>query len=348
MSLSPADETGLVLPLFDGLFEVPMWETFLRRLMQRTGAQRVLLTMHNVAAPSQPPLHRCVPADATAPFALPALSALRPNRVYSLDELRDFGNPARREERDAELAEARVGDARLIRISGGRELNLWIVLLHAREVFAAADSALLTALVPAMISAMTMLASIGQMRRRSDMAEEALALLGIGQAALDEHGRVLVTDRLAAEHLPLPQASATQQGQPNPAVAQACAELALAPQSTRQTVTLGEDTVLLRPIHPEARDASNPAVAIAAIRLPRCQDPASGAAVIARAMGLSQREAALAEAISRGVPIVEAGAALQLTSETARNYSKRIYAKTSTSGQADLVRKVLSGLAPLA
>lgn len=348
MSLSPSDESGLVLPLFEGLFEVPMWETFLRRLMQRTGAQRVTLTMRNVAAPDQLPMQRSLPAETRAPFDLPTLAALRPNRVYALEELRDFDNPARREEQDAAFTAAGVGDARLIRIAGRGELNAWIVLLHEREAFAAADSALLTALVPAMASAMAMLAGIGVVRRRADMAEDALAMLGIGQAALDEQGRVLVCDSVAAQHLPLPRANAMPQGQPNSAVMKACIDLADAPPSARRVVAVGEYQLLLRPIHPEARSATNPAVAIAALRLPRREDPAIGAAVIAGSMGLSQREAALAEAMSRGVPIVEAGAALQLTNETARNYSKRIYAKTGTSGQADLVRKVLSGLAPLA
>ena len=63
---------------------------------------------------------------------------------------------------------------------------------------------------------------------------------------------------------------------------------------------------------------------------------------------MSIREAALAEAISHGRSIIEAGAELQLTKETARNYSKRIYAKTGASGQADLVRLLLTGLAPFA
>ena len=69
---------------------------------------------------------------------------------------------------------------------------------------------------------------------------------------------------------------------------------------------------------------------------------------MAATLGLSTREAALAEAIGQGRSIVDAGAQLQLTPETARNYSKRIYAKTGASGQADLVRMMLTGLAPFA
>ena len=50
---------------------------------------------------------------------------------------------------------------------------------------------------------------------------------------------------------------------------------------------------------------------------------------------------------SMGETIQDAGRRLRLTPETARNYSKRIYAKTGASGQADLVRMILTGLAPL-
>ena len=87
---------------------------------------------------------------------------------------------------------------------------------------------------------------------------------------------------------------------------------------------------------------------MATFRTAQHENRSRGAQIIAGTLGLSAREAALAEALSRGVPLVEAGKALSLTAETTRNYSKRIYAKTGTKGQADLVQLVLKGLAPLA
>ena len=57
MALAPVDETNLLLPLFDGLFEKPLWETFLRRLAQRTGADRVRRSVSSPSAPHQPPLN---------------------------------------------------------------------------------------------------------------------------------------------------------------------------------------------------------------------------------------------------------------------------------------------------
>lgn len=91
MAITPADETNLLLPLFEGIFEEPVWETFLRRLAQRTGAQRVRLTVNNAAAPEQLPLQRRVLANRLAQandpgepdvFDAAVFVALRPNRVY--------------------------------------------------------------------------------------------------------------------------------------------------------------------------------------------------------------------------------------------------------------------------
>ena len=63
--------------------------------------------------------------------------------------------------------------------------------------------------------------------------------------------------------------------------------------------------------------------------------------------GLTGSEARLALAMSQGKSIAEAAAELRLTVETARNYSKRIYAKTDTRGHADLVRILLASVVAL-
>jgi DNA-binding CsgD family transcriptional regulator len=64
--------------------------------------------------------------------------------------------------------------------------------------------------------------------------------------------------------------------------------------------------------------------------------------------GLAPREALLAVSLSRGRSIREAANDLGLTEHTAREYTKRIYAKTGTRGQADLVRLILTSAAALA
>jgi DNA-binding NarL/FixJ family response regulator len=68
----------------------------------------------------------------------------------------------------------------------------------------------------------------------------------------------------------------------------------------------------------------------------------------ARLTGLPRREAEFAVALARGASIAEAAAELGLTIETARNYSKQVYAKLGLRGQADLVRRFHESAASLA
>ena len=173
-------------------------------------------------------------------------------------------------------------------------------------------------------------------------------MLGIGQAAFDREGRVILSDQLAGRvlgargggRLNLPFETAQE-------LAEGCAAMAAAQESARRVVRLdrsGARDILLRPLPSPMGTAI---VAVGTVRQPQQQKRAAPPRVVAQLLGLSEREAALAEAMSRGESIVEAGARLGLTRETARNYSKRIYAKTGTTGQADLVRLILTGLAPL-
>ncbi len=347
MAITPTDESNLLLPLFEGIFEEPVWETFLRRLALRTGADRVRLTVQNSAAPNQTPMRRRVLADRLArqtdagePEAFDAriYSALRPNRVYLLDEIRDFDRPAERAAQTEALAAARVDDARLIRVSGRGDLHAWIVLLSERTVFGAADSALLTALAPAVATALELFAAIGGLRLRADTARDTLALLGIEQEILDHSGH------------PLGELARTGTFAPSPsqALSEACTALAEAPTDKRQLIHSDGRDLLLRPAGRSREGLSHPAAVIAMQRIGLRENASASEAVLARQFGLSACEAALAGSLSRGVPLIEAGRTLQLTPETTRNYSKRIYAKTGTSGQADLVRLVLNSLAPLA
>lgn len=150
------------------------------------------------------------------------------------------------------------------------------------------------------------------------MAWHGLDLLGIGQIAFDAIGCVISTNPVAESHLIfLDQAGAVPgrrlQLRPESmrSLEQACARLANADSSARETLVIEGH-------HLE------------------------------RLYGLSRREAALAHGLSVGETLLDAGHRLGLSPETTRNYSKRVYSKTGTSGQADLVRLILSGLTPLA
>jgi DNA-binding CsgD family transcriptional regulator len=361
MALASTDERDLLVPLIEGIHERPVWETFLKRLLLRTRATRIALVIRFSATSGLSPLMRAASANPALPepdferfsiLGLIPFGAQRRGRVYALEEMLNFDNPQIRGAQRKLLAEAHVADARFIRILAHGEHDLWLILLHERITFGASDSALLTSLVPHLASTVHTLVEIHALRLRLTIAEEALALLGVGQAALDRDGRVIANDPTfaatidvhAGERPPLP-ARAAQ------ALADACAQIGGDGPTGRRVIAFdanGAADLLLRPAASAGDGLPSAVAATAALRRPRREDAASGARVIARLYGLSDREAALAEAISLGATIVEAGETLHLSQETARNYTKRIYAKTGVSGQADLMRLLLGGLAPLA
>lgn len=337
MALSFPDRNELVLPLFHGLFEVPLWEGFLRRLMARTGATSVHLILQ--AASGAEPVHRHVPGSipATERAALAALGMdrLRRNRIYALADLLDVDDAAARAHQDAVLDQAGIGDARLVQIGALGSPRLQLILLHGQLVFSGQDSALLSNLIPALETAATQHASFTALALRAEAAEEALALLGVGQAVLDPNGQVVVADERWTARF------GTLRGPVPAAQAQACAELVKAPPEERRLLGTADDALLVRP-------AARPGTCIAAFRAGGRADPARMARLVAAHFGLSLREAGIAVRLCQGQSLIEAGRALKLTVETTRNYSKRIYTKTGTSGQADLVRRVLGSLAVLA
>jgi DNA-binding CsgD family transcriptional regulator len=368
MALGSTDERDLLLPLFTGIDEEPLWDTFLHRLLARTRAQRLHLFIRPGGMTGTPPIKRTIrtlgytrPAgffdlETFSDAGLLPFASLRPHRVYSLEEttVPESAEAVRRQR--TVLGEASVAHARFIRIVARGDHNAWIVLLHDRLDFGAGDSALLSSLAPHFALALTMLMELRSLRLRATIAEDALALIGVGQAIFDSDGHVVIADGIAADELDI-QSTGQNIGRAQlraaeaQALSAACRELATARPEARRTVRfddrLGKDMLLRRaPVATDSPLSSGYSVGL--VRRGQRESAKSAAPVVAATLGLSTREAALAEAISQGRSIIEAGAELQLTQETARNYSKRIYAKTGASGQADLVRLLLTGLAPFA
>jgi len=331
MILPQTDQRELVTPLFAGILQNPPWEQFLTRLLARTGAERASVIVRGPggssldswaqayalrdSAPPQPDVGRGAPVSAP----------LRPLRVYSFTELRELeAGQAPRTHPDPLLAHGRV-----MRVPAGGGWDAWLMIEHREHVFAAADSVLLSSLGPHLAGALALLLEIDRQRRRAELAERALAALGVTQALLDRDLRPVVGA------VPFSGARLAHAG-----------ALARGGQAVLPGATPEDPALLIRPAPPGDTliDLPDAAVALTRTAAAAALDPT----VLARLYGLSPREAELAAALCQGAELVPAGLALGLTTETTRNYSKRIYAKTGTRGQVDLVRLVLTGLAPLA
>lgn len=369
MAMLSTDQRELLLPLFAGIHEQPPFATFLRNLVGRTYARRAMLSvaLTNVPATDVTVLHELAPRAAHEPpidlgamvgLGLHPHSTPRAGRVYALDEMLDYDNHARLAHQRETLAAMGIRYARWLRVAAPGAAEAWLLMVREREDFSAAAVSLLGAVSEHMAAAVRSLAALSAERLQSAMAQATLARLGIGQIAFDSHGRVLAADPRAEARLVFlsePGEAHTRRLQLLPETARAleaaCAALAAAPPGTTRIVHLPGETPLDLLLRKAELALPPPGIAPAAIgsfRGARQGNPQQGARALASTLGLSDREAALAIALSRGRTILEAGRELRLTPETARNYSKRIYAKTGTNGQADLVRLVLSGLAPLA
>lgn len=361
MALASTDERELLLPLAEGIHDENPWFRFVERLAARTGADRAALIVtrgERMAAPvlevqGGPHAMKVADLERLAESGLVPLADLRPGRVYALDEFREPEAGERRQAQRAVLVAANLKDARMVRTATQGDLSAALVVFAQRREFRATDSALLSALVPHLAIALRTLAAMHALKRRLAVAEGVLARLGIGTLAFDRDGRVIEADPAAADALgEMPATGRRLALSPDPArlVEQACAALADDAGAPARLVPAGADghpAMLLCPAGPSPT-LSAPVAATGLVRSGGRASPGAAARTLAALHGLSVNEAALAEALARGETIVEAGARLRLTSETARNYSKRIYAKTGARGQADLVRIVLGGLAPLA
>lgn len=369
MNYLPADQRELFLPLIDGIHESPPWGAFLRNLLARTYARRAFLVIVLAHAPAQqPPTVLQVTAPRAAhepPLDIPWLdrlclhpqSRMRPGRVYSLEELLDYDRPEQLARQRAALAEIGIRYGRWIRIVAPGAADAWLVLAREREDFSASAVSIMSMIAPHLAAALRTFCALAAQRLQTALAEDTLARIGVAQIAFDAAGHIMAADRDAEKLLSIssdPGAAAARKLQLLPETTRRleahCTALAIAPRGATATLLLDErrdlwmllrkaDLVLDRP-------HAAPAV-IGTVRVDRAGNGAAAIRTIAEVHGLSGREAALAYAISLGEPIVEAGQRLGLTRETSRNYSKRIYGKTGTSGQTELVRKLLNGLSPL-
>lgn len=311
--LTSADETDLLIPLFGGGGDGhARFAPFLARLLRRTRADHAALVCDQETFAAGAPMAALASHLHTA--------ALRPGRVYALSELAGAGDGP--------------GDARILRLAVAEPA--WLLITRTEEC-TAADAALLSALGPYVAIALRQFQAEQRAQMLETAAAAALERAGTGWLLLDAEGRVTdlgpgLAQRLEAAGVRL------RTGDRLPGLGAPPADQA------PRAILLGAEPrieVLLLP-------ASGAGAALMALcRFPRTAGERADR-LFAQLSGLPPREAEFAVALARGRSIAEAGAALGLTLETARSYSKQIYAKLGLRGQAELVRRFYESGASLA
>ena len=202
-------ETELLVPLHEGVFEQPMWQTFLERLRNVTGAHIAVMFF-------QPPDRDRTVELATA--AVPAVVGLddffvetdergsvqqpiwREGRVYSLEELIETGGERKRRFYESKLAPHGLNFMRAMRLREESGLDAWLVLLGKRKLGAEVGN-LLAALASHLRVALRVLATLERERVRSTMNAEAISRMRFGWISIDAKCGIVDTDEKADRFL---------------------------------------------------------------------------------------------------------------------------------------------------
>lgn len=265
--------------------------------------------------------------------------AMREARVYTGDELQAA---------DPGLRAVRVGAA-----------DAMVTLAVSGSPAPGAEIAsLLSALVPHLRVALQVLSTIERERGRASASAEAFRRMNFGWIALDERCRIVELDA-QAERL-LERMGSLRRGPydrlvpAQPAIDRLLTGLVKAMAQDRRhrprAINLSQDPwvdILVAPMRVDTLAGGGRAVAAVYLRGDR-SSIADRHEQLVDLFGLTPAEARLAWALAQGLSIAEAADAHGLTTETARYYSKRIYAKTGARGQVDLVRNILTGVLALA
>lgn len=348
MAVTLLEAQDLVALLHRGTLASEPWGDFLAALTRRTGAERAVLVL---AGANNGEVAVMEPGPQKVEVDLPAINLLasrngpvRAKRVFSGGDL------------DGHLALAPmhaafgVSQFRFLRVEEPGGTSALLVVGKRGEDFTAADVSLLANLADHLEIALRTWAALEQERLRAGISGEAIRRLNFGWFLLDRAGAIVDCSAEAEALLHERRAvSRSPRGLLLPERREAQGAL------RRYLAQLGRGEAASRAIHLSDEPwldmlltlRGGGAHMVAAYVHGEAPTSAERSAQLMELFGLNAKEAQLALLISRGVTINEAAGQLGLTRESTRLYSKRLYAKTGTRGQADLVRLVLASVVAL-
>jgi DNA-binding CsgD family transcriptional regulator len=359
------DEGGLLEALHEGMFQQPLWHGFLERLQARTRAlytslvfraenEEAVTELH--AGPPTPPHLDRLFDEKYSRDPLP-YRRMREGRVYAMEELVESGGPALVAYRDDFLLPLGVRSIRSVRVAEPGGVDAWLSCAGDRAVGSAAG-ALLAALVPHLRIALRSFMTLERERARAGVTSAVFRRMNFGWVTLDSRCRIMDltpdVERLLHRTQRLRRGRYDRLTPASPAIDRELTatvrRFAEEGEGKPRAINLSRDPwmdMLVAPAPDRTISAAARPAAIVYLRGDRSSQ-ADRHEELVDLFGLLPSEARLAWAMAQGLSIAQAARELDLTVETARNYSKKIYAKTGARGQADLVRTILTGVLALA
>lgn len=354
------DDDSLLQSLYEGMLETPLWSGFLDQLLAKTSAHRVALVFRPADEDRVVELFAGRPISNNvgnlahhkalqdpAPFR-----NMRPNRAYSWEELFDPINSQTDRSEQGDIPK-RLESMRSIRVTEPSGLDLWLSC-SGGDTIGSATGALLTSLAPHLQVALRSFAALERERFRSSVTGQAFDRLKMGWLSLDAScGIIDATENL--EQL-FQWGTLLRRGRYNRLVLQSpiidrqltalLKQFSSNPEARPQAFNLSKDPwveMLVTPAQRQNFSGNKRPVAIVYVSGDR-RSQADRCDQLVDLFGLLPSEARLAWMLAQATSISEAAQALGLTVETARNYSKKIYAKTGARGHAELVRIILTSV----
>jgi len=303
-----SDDSDILLMLYRSAQDAPAWAGFLRAVVARTGASAA----HLVAQREGESPQNFGPGS--VPLASEILARMRYLRPYSGDD----------------MAAAQPFRAMRVRVEGGGDA--WVIVARSGEDFASATSALLSGLAPHLALAVAQFWRQERALARDTAAQDMAARLGLSWVLLGANGAAIMASDsvplglLVGEKLRL---SAHVQRQ----VTQRISAYAESQTAGLLAFVLGPRQALLVPF------LGYGAIAMLYL-LDVKQAPDQAWPALVEIFALTPNEARFAAELARGKSIAQAGEALNFTVETARHYSKQLYAKMGAAGQVEVVRRI--------
>lgn len=364
-------EPALLEALIEGTTGNPPWAAFLDRLRAGIGADYTSIVfrpmplgtpqtrvVHIASGHQAPPLiAQLYREDLYKEDPLPYF-ALDEGRIYALGELLNTGDPAHEKYRRNFVEPSGMNVLRIVRVREASGLSAWLTVSRRRDAFDAHETALLTALVPLFRAALTSHVAMERERIKAVVAAEAIRRMNYGWITLDAGGRIIDADvqaeRIMAQSEVIMRSRSGHLAAASSAVmrelTEALAHVTAGGAARPRAIVFNRDpwTDMLLVPAPLADGATGAAPAAIAYIHAETLTSADRCEQLCQIFDLIPCEARLALALSVGMTITEAAAALGLTIESARTYSKRIYAKTGARGRTDLVRFIHRSVATIA
>jgi len=356
-----ASEADLLLALHEGLFEQPLWGGFLERLRVQVGASYAAFifrpaslntSVHLYAGQSLSEEFEQIFRERFPVDPLPH-HRMREGRVYALGEVMDVNDPWQREFYDVLLAPSGMGYWRSVRITEPGGTEAWLTII-SDEDFSASAGSLLNRLVPHVRLALRSFAEQERERLRSHISGEAMERMNFGWLTIDPLCRILDTTQnvdIVFERTQLLRRGRYDRltfasARIDREVSTLIRAFATGADMRPRAFQLSQDPwidILVTPVHQRLVTPGSTATAVVYLSGDRWSS-SDRCDLLVDLFNLLPSEARLAWAIAQGHSIATAAEKLGVTTETARGYSKQIYAKTGARGQADLVRIIFTSV----